>query len=128
MFSNKKAKNIKRDRPPFLIGKGNYPLIWINSIPSKPELPSIPLVKENISLHKELKVKEKKPFSIEVIYKKIIILRVTKLNEEKAEVESLDLTPIGIKIRGDKNGLDIGNNLYKNNSFEVDAMIGIELN
>ncbi|MGH6917374.1 MAG: hypothetical protein ACREJ0_06680 [Geminicoccaceae bacterium] len=45
------------------------------------------------------------------------LLRVYKMNEDKAEIDALDLRPLGFDIHRDKGGLHVGRTVLAQNLF-----------
>lgn len=104
---------------PLLVGKGRVPLIWL-SVPTAQEAKEWKeIVIKNKSIDKRITItssEENKSTTIKLDNR--IIIQVIKHSEEKAEVISLDLRPLGFNIHGDANMLYIGTNKFVNNSFE----------
>jgi hypothetical protein len=111
---------------PFLVGKGKYPKVWINMLAQKEVGKIHPLVRDNMTLHKQVNVVEINN-STEIKSNNTLILKAIKHSEEEAEIVALDLRIIGINIFGDTNGLHVGPQVLSKNSFvNVDCMIGLD--
>ena len=110
---------------PLLIGRNQLPKIWLNAPSPKPGLEWTPLVRQNRSLHKAVRLIEQEN---EIIIKinSIEILRVLKISNNSANVVQMDLRPIGLNIYGDKSHLVVGTHQLASNTFQnVYVMIGI---
>ncbi len=116
---------------PLLIGKGEFPRIWLYMKNNNNE--PIALVRDNISSLSQVKVnfyQIEKRISVEIFsmndYIKILDIRLTN---NTPNITNLDLRPIGYKIYGDSNSLNIGEGKYVNNVFQgMDTLIKIEKN
>ena len=103
---------------PFLVGKGEYPTVWISGPASK-----------DGSLWKDIVIKNKTPDdNISIIFSEkdklvnisigsAILIQVKKISDERAEIISIDFRLLGLNIYGDINGLYVATNLFQNNSF-----------
>lgn len=118
-FINGQFPIIFGENIPLLIGKGILPLIWLYIPITKKE--SIPLVERNTSLNKniilELSKDESSVKIIESNIKELTILFIKKLDDELAEINEINLRPIGLDIIGDKNHLKVGTMHLTNNRF-----------
>ena len=110
---------------PLLIGRNELPKIWLNAPSPKPGFEWTPLVRQNRSLHKAVKlIKSKNEIIIKV--NTIKILRVSKISDNSASVVQMDLRPIGLNIYGDESHLVVGTHQLVSNTFQnVYVMIGI---
>jgi len=111
---------------PFLVGKGPEPLIWLN-MPSKAATSAWqPLVRANLSLHRDIKIVRPKKASVQVFVKGSLVIQVIAHSVTNAEIERLDLRPVGLNIHGDTTGLYVGNNELKGNTFQnLRVMVGV---
>ncbi len=110
---------------PLLVGNGIKPLIWLN-MPSKMVTGSWqPLVSANRSLHHEITISTSET-KVNIIVKGSPVVKVVSRSDDTAEIEQLDLRPIGLAIYGGTDCLYIGTNQLRNNKFEnVKVMVGI---
>ena len=110
---------------PLLIGRNELPKIWLNAPPPKSGTEWIPLVRQNRSLHKAVKlIKQENGIIIKI--NTIEILRVLKVSNSSANVVQMDLRPIGLNIYGDESHLVVGTHQLASNTFQnVYVMIGI---
>jgi hypothetical protein len=101
------------DFPPFLIGKGYAPLIWLYIKDQKGNWQL--LVEANKTFHPDIRVlKEYK--STKVMINQQIIVDSLMTDDNSCVVSELDLRPIGLNIFGDNNGLTIGGNRFTDNT------------
>lgn len=112
---------------PFLIGKGDIPLIWFSIPVTKDAKNWQEIVVKNESLNKKVSIiTSEEDSSVIVKADNHILICVKKISDEKAVVSILDLQPLGLNIHGDTNGLYIGKSLLSKNTFNnVHTMIGI---
>ena len=111
---------------PLLVGKGPEPVIWLNMRSTKVASGWLPLVRANRSLHPDVKVDKTKNRRVSVLAKDSLIIDVLLHTEDSAEIEQLDLRPLGLNIYGDSNSLYIGTNQLSHNTFQnVRVMMGI---
>ncbi|HEC68514.1 MAG TPA: hypothetical protein ENI35_06905 [Candidatus Desulfofervidus auxilii] len=110
---------------PLLIGRNELPQIWLNAPSQKPRLEWIPIVRQNRSLHNEVKIiKDENELIVKI--NTIEVLRVLKNSANSANVVQLDLRPIGLNIYGDESHLVVGTNQLVSNTFQnAYVMIGI---
>lgn len=113
---------------PFLIGKGNVPLIWLNAPVTKDGHNWQEVVVKNESFNKKMDVKiSKNTVSISTKDKTLTVIKVNKIFDDLAEITVLDLRPLGLSIYGDTAGLHIGTHSFANNIFEgVHTMIAMD--
>jgi hypothetical protein len=108
-----------------LVGKGEHPLVWINTFTSPNSTVLIHLVEKNQPIRKEIHVLLPNNETI-VSFENTILLQVKQVTEDNAEIVEMDLRPIGLDIHGDNSGLYVGTNQLVNNTFtNVPTMIGI---
>ncbi len=117
-----------KSKIPFLIGKGNVPLIWLNAPLTKDGHNWKEVIVKNESLNKKIEVMiSKDTVSIMTNDKTFTVIKVNKLSDDLAEIIDLDLSPLGLNIYGDKSGLHIGMHSVSNNIFEaVHTMIAMD--
>lgn len=113
---------------PFLIGKGNVPLIWLNAPVTKDGHNWQEVIVKNESFNKKINVMiSKDTVSILTKGKTFTIIKVNKISDDLAEIIVLDLRPLGLSIYGDSTGLHIGTLSFTNNIFEgVHTMIAMD--
>lgn len=118
---------------PLLIGKANFPLIWLY-VPRNMELNTWDeLVKENNVVNKRqfrnfLIEVEKRDADNSVMIRRLekTIINVRKESDIKANVTALDLRPLGLNIFGNEDGLHVGGQNFVRNTFKnVQTMIAI---
>lgn len=104
---------------PLLVGKGDVPLIWLSGPITKDGKDWQELVIKNKPMKEKITVissKENKLITIKI--NTYTIIHVIKHSDEKAEIISLDLRPLGFNIHGDANIFYFGTNKFINNSFK----------
>ena len=110
----------------FIVGRGEFPLIWLSALVDKKKMEFQEIVRKNDSLSESVRVTfPKKDLSI-VSMDDNIIVEVSKISENYAIVSKLDLRPLGFNIHRDSNGLIVGkSNIVGIQFSNVDIMIGI---
>ena len=92
---------------PLLIGKGPAPQVWLQA-PTDPEGRAFaPLVSSSVATHPAVSVSTEGGALVVYAGGKLV-LRVRQINDQQAEVDELDLRPIGFNIFGNKNSLNAG--------------------
>lgn len=115
-----------KGQAPLLIGSGEIPRIWLNLPPTESTAAWKPLVQANTSLSQTIKVKADRKH-IDVNIEKSPIVKVVIHSDRSAEIEQLDLRPLGLNIYGDKSSLFVGGSELRYNTFQnVDSMVGID--
>jgi hypothetical protein len=116
-----------KDNIPFLVGKGLLPQVWLFA----PVTPDGKTWKEIVDSNKSMSDKiaivlSAETNSVTITVASQTLIHVTKQSEQKAEITSLDLRPLGLNIYGDTNGLHIGTNLLSHNIFNnVHTMVAV---
>ena len=105
---------------PILIGKGEFPRIWLYA---RSENKPIALVRDNISILPQVKVnfyQVEKRMTIELFDMKDDYIKILEilLNNGIPTLKKLDMRPIGYNIFGDTESLNVGNSKYVNNVFQ----------
>ena len=101
---------------PLVIGKGKSPLIWLQALNEIENKKFILIVEESVSKYPNVILTESLGvLSISVQGKQILSIKT--INEDSAEVEFLDLRPIGLNLYGNKDTLNIGNSEFSGNSM-----------
>lgn len=116
---------------PLLIGKGEFPRIWLYA---KNVNNPVALVRDNISFLSQVKVnfyQIEKRMSIEIFNMKNDYIKILEIKstDNTPNITHLDLRPIGYNIYGDENSLNIGERKFVNNVFQgMHTLIKIEKN
>lgn len=118
---------------PFLIGKGEMPLLWLKLPISKSGWEYIVLKnqrkkdkKSKLSSHLISILESASERKVVVEYMGSIIISSVMHDSDSAEITHLDLRPFGLSIYGDSNGLTVGGQKLSRNTMEnVHTMIGI---
>lgn len=106
---------------PLLVGKGEKPLIWLQAPTGKDEFALI--IEASISKHPAVKVlAEDESLSVHLGNK--LILHIKSSSPDYAEVDEIDLRPLGINLFGNSRQLEAGGMKLSNNTFRnVGTMI-----
>lgn len=92
---------------PLLIGKGPTPQVWLQA-PTDPSGKAFaPLVSASVATHPAVSVSSESG-ALRVYAGGTLVLRVRQINDQQAEVDELDLRPIGFNIFGNKSSLTAG--------------------
>ncbi len=92
---------------PLLIGKGPTPQIWLQAPTDTSGKSFAPLVSASVATHPAMSVSTERGALVVYAGGKLV-LRVRQINDEQAEVDELDLRPIGFNIFGNKSSLNAG--------------------
>jgi hypothetical protein len=101
---------------PLVIGKGEKPQIWLEALIDPKKKKFLSIVEASISKHPGVSIMETLG-KLTITLQNIDILRVNKYDENLAEVDFIDLRPIGFNIYGTKTELVIGNSSFSGNSM-----------
>jgi len=102
---------------PLLIGRNELARIWLNAPSQKPRMQWMPIVRQNRSLHKAVRlIKDENKLIVKI--SAMEVLRLLKLSANSANVVQLDLRPIGLNIYGDESHLVVGTNQLASNTFQ----------
>ncbi|AMK78162.1 MULTISPECIES: hypothetical protein [Methylomonas] len=92
---------------PLLIGKGAIPQVWLQAPTDPSGKVFAPLVSASVAAHPAVSVSTDDG-ALLVYAGGQLVLRVRQTNDQEAEVEALDLRPIGFNIYGDRKSLSAG--------------------
>jgi len=117
-LQNCKIPIIIDDTPILLVGKGEQPQIWISAIVNQETNKVGPVVIANFIriATADLNV-EAKNDSTCIKFKDTVIIKATKLSDEKAEIKQIDMRPFGFNIYGDSSTLNVGANVMSGNNI-----------
>jgi hypothetical protein len=102
---------------PFLIGQGEVPLIWIAAPVDQNRTSWRYVVERNVAVHSSFKVSPIDVFPMKVFAGGRLIVELVRNSPSHVEITSLDLSPIGLNIVGNKNGLSVGSNHMSQNTM-----------
>lgn len=109
-----------------LVGKKDeVPLVWLSATKDGKEWELV--VDGNQSRSDAISVSfPKEGNSVLIMTGSTIIVHAVKLSEIRAEIDTLDLRPLGFDFHGNKAGLYVGTNLFEGNRFQgIAVMIDI---
>jgi hypothetical protein len=92
---------------PLLIGKGPTPQIWLQAPTDPAGKAFAPLVSASVATHPAVSVSTEGG-ALVVYAGGQLVLRVRQISDQQAEVDELDLRPIGFNIFGNKTHLNAG--------------------
>jgi hypothetical protein len=101
---------------PLVIGKGEKPQIWLQALLNSEKKEFISIVEASISKHPAVSIIDASGM-LTIKVQNIKILSISDYNENSAEVDLIDLRPIGFNIYGDSKKLVIGNSTFSSNSM-----------
>lgn len=101
---------------PLLIGRGEIPQVWLQAPTDPSGTVFAPLVLASVSAHPAASVSVDKGI-LRVFAGGQLVLQVRQISKEEAEVDALDLRPIGFNIYGDKASLNAGGMHMSGNSI-----------
>ncbi|MDP2886056.1 MAG: hypothetical protein Q8P51_13670 [Ignavibacteria bacterium] len=101
---------------PIIIGKGEKPMIWLQAL-TKPESKEfVTIVEGSISQHPAVKIYEENDV-LKVSVSGTTVLSVKATAESSADVNELDLRPLGLNLHGDSSTLMVGTSIFSGNSM-----------
>lgn len=92
---------------PMLIGQGALPQVWLQAPTDAKGKTFAPLVVASVAVHPAAKVQIENG-ALSVYAGDTLVLRVKATSPTYAEVDQLDLRPIGYSIHGNSKGLEVG--------------------
>tara|TARA_R110002072_G_scaffold301624_1_gene481780 strand:- start:2091 stop:2531 length:441 start_codon:yes stop_codon:yes gene_type:complete len=105
---------------PLWIGKGEKPKVWLSSISFTGK--SLPLVEKSKPAVANISSFEEDGATGFAINGEVI-LRIENYSKDKCEVTKMNLFPIGLPVKGDKFGLEIGGSTFSRNTFNGAAVM-----
>lgn len=133
LFCSNQLRNVRyplmiENHVPLLIGVGTmHPRIWLLAPTDNTREVWSYVVEDNVSRHPNFVVKPS-PLerAVRVTAGGNLLLLATALTASSAEVEQLDLTPIGLRVTGTRTKLMIGTNTISNSTASGgEAFIGL---
>lgn len=101
---------------PLLIGKGSVPRVWLYIPANQEGTEWFPLIKDNFSSHKDVKVQvNSEKITIRIPEK--IVLDCEIINKNELVINSLDLRPFGLDIVSNRDELKVTGNTLVGNTF-----------
>ncbi len=100
---------------PLIVGKGVRPVVWLQGLRQGSSGKLEPVVTRSTSVHPAFRVVTGKD-DITVFWQNTRVLHI-KSNGEIAEIDVLDLRPLGWQVHGNKRELKIGANSFSSNKF-----------
>jgi len=101
---------------PLVVGKGDKPKIWLQALTDPKTKEFITLVDASISKHPVVRVYEDND-TLKITVSGTLVLSVKATGEDSAEIDTLDMRPLGLSLYGTKNELMVGSNTFSGNSM-----------
>lgn len=102
---------------PLIIGKGTKPQIWIQAMSSSNAGGFISIVENSVAKNSAVKIFELDGvMNISVDNKRILSVK-SNADSDSAQVDFLDMRPIGLNIYGDSKLLTVGTSTFVGNSM-----------
>lgn len=113
---------------PLIVGNGILPTVWLQGplYPGSKEL--VNLIDNNISLVEDLAITANlQNRSIEIVFNKNVkVLEVKIIGGKSAEINYINLKPLGFNITGTSNELNIGGSRFSKNTIKgTNVFIGL---
>lgn len=129
IFDNGKILIEIEGNPVFLIGKGDSsPSVWLNLRRARGvegKILWVPVIRNNEIIEADFEIYETK-YGWAIMHKEEALIHYN-LTDEVLVISHIDLTPVGLNIRGNLKSLRVSGMNLSNNSFNnVGTMIGIE--
>lgn len=101
---------------PLIIGRGDKPRIWLQAVARPDSSDFITIVEESMSTHPAVKVYEDNNV-IKVEASGTLVLAIKSTGNDSAEVENLDLRPLGLNMYGTRDSLTVGGSTFSQNTM-----------
>jgi hypothetical protein len=101
---------------PIVVGKGDKPRIWLQTLADPKTKEFITIVDASISKHPSVKVFEQDDV-LKIIVSSTVVLSVKATGEDSAEIDNLDMRPLGLNLYGTKSELRVGSSTFSGNSM-----------
>lgn len=101
---------------PLVVGKGDKPKVWLQALIDQKSKKFILLVDASISKHPAVLVYEDDD-TLKINLSGTLVLSVKATGENIAEIDNLDMRPLGINLYGTKNNLMVGDNMFSGSSM-----------
>ncbi|MDR7114266.1 hypothetical protein [Caulobacter sp. BE254] len=118
---------------PILIGQGAVPYVWVRAPADKSFSKWTPAIERNAALSPQFVVTVSNGIPsissaavVEIFAFGKRIIRIVRSSKTSIDIDMVDLTPIGINMIGDKNGLRVGGMSFSKSSMNnVGTFIGL---
>ena len=107
---------------PLIIGKGEKPQIWLQALVNPEKKEFISIVEASISKNTAVSIIETLGM-LTINIQNVTILSVSQYDTNSAEIDLIDLRPIGFNIHGNKEQLIVGNSTFSGNSMSGGAVL-----
>ena len=101
---------------PIVVGKGDKPKIWLQALKDPKKKEFITIVEASISKNPSVRVYEDDD-TLKINVSGTLVLSIKATGEDRAEIDTLDMRPLGLKLNGTKNELTVGGNTFSGNSM-----------
>jgi hypothetical protein len=101
---------------PVVVGKGDKPKIWLQALTDSKTKIFMMVVEASISSHPAVKVYEDFD-TLKITISGTLVLSVKATGDDSAEIDTLDMRPLGLNLYGTKNELMVGGNTFSGNSM-----------
>jgi hypothetical protein len=101
---------------PLIIGAGDKPQIWLQAISDPKSNGFISVVENSVSTHPAVEVREVGG-AIVVSVQGTVVVRVRQVAPDRAEVDSMDLRPIGLNLYGNSSSMNVAGGSFSGNSM-----------
>ncbi|MBT1072657.1 hypothetical protein [Pelotalea chapellei] len=101
---------------PLLVGSGKVPMIWLEAPMDQTGKNYVPLVAASVALHPAVNVTSDGN-ALTVFVGGSQVLHVVQNEAEVAEIDILDLRPIGLNIFGNPDSMTVGGSTFSQNTF-----------
>lgn len=101
---------------PLLVGSGEGPTIWLQAPADKSGSSYVPLVTASVASHPAVGVVSSKG-GLTVSVGGVPVIHVRQVDQNSAEIDLLDLRPVGLNIYGSVSSLTAGGATFSHNTF-----------
>ncbi len=101
---------------PLIIGNGEKLQIWLQAVSNSEKMEFVSVVENSVSKFSTVEIKEIDGALI-VTIQGVTVLRVVKLSENEANVDLMDLRPIGLNLHGDNTRINLPTGSFSGNSM-----------
>lgn len=101
---------------PLLVGSGEGPTIWLQAPTDKSGKRYVPLVTASVASHPAVGVVGNKD-GLTVSVGGVPVIHIRQVDQDSAEIDLLDLRPVGLNIYGNASALTAGGATFSQNTF-----------
>lgn len=101
---------------PLIVGEGVKPQVWLQALADTGGKEFTTVVENSVSKHPSVEVREVSDSLVISVHGKSV-LRIRQTSQHNAEIDLMDLRPVGLNLYGDSSSMHVGGGTFSRNSM-----------